>query len=101
MNPWLAILLAIGLIIFSVGLTATTHYNVVLIMILGTSIWAADDSKRINLKKYKSGISYGPVVLFIAIAMFWIVGFPWYLSIRYRIKNGTAVLKEEIETVSQ
>jgi hypothetical protein len=96
MNPWLAILFAIGLVVISVVITAVTHYNVVLIMILGTSIWAADDSKKIGLKKYKSGISYGPVVLFIAVAMFWIVGFPWYLAMKHKIKNGTAVLKEEI-----
>ena len=60
-------------------------------MILGTAIWAAIDSSKIQLKRYKSGISYGPVVLFFGIALLWIIGFPWYLSMRYKIKTGTAV----------
>ena len=63
-------------------------------MVLGTALWAAIDSSNIQLKRYKSGISYGPVVLFIACAMLWIVGFPWYLVMRYKIKQGKAVLKE-------
>lgn len=48
-----------------------------------------------QLRRYKSGISYGPVVLFIGCALLWIVGFPWYLAMRYKIKHGTAALKEE------
>ena len=95
MKTWQAVLFALGLFLLSMAITSVTHYNVVLIMILGTSIWAADDSKKIGLIKYKSGISYGPVVLFIAISLFWIVGFPWYLAMRYKIKSGTAVLKAE------
>jgi len=64
--------------------------------VLGTALWVAIDSSKIQLKRYKSGISYGPVVLFIACAMVWIVGFPWYLAMRYKIKTGTAILKDEI-----
>jgi hypothetical protein len=63
-------------------------------MVLGTSLWAAFDSSKIQLKRYKSGISYGPIVLFVACALLWIVGFPWYLIMRYKIKAGTAVLKD-------
>jgi len=38
------------------------------LVILGTLIWAAFDSKKLELKKYKSGISYGPVAIFFLIA---------------------------------
>ncbi len=65
-------------------------------MVLGTSLWAALDSSKIQLKRYKSGISYGPLVLFVACALLWIVGFPWYLIMRYKIKTGTAVLKDTV-----
>ena len=66
----------------------------------GTALWAAIDSSKIQLKRYKSGISYGPFVLFIGVAFLWIVGFPWYLSMRYKIKTGTAVLKDEVPKVA-
>jgi membrane protein YdbS with pleckstrin-like domain len=69
-------------------------------MVLGTALWAAIDSSKIQLKRYKSGISYGPVVLFIAIVFLWIIGFPWYLAMRYKIKTGTAVLKDGATNVA-
>jgi len=64
-------------------------------IVLATGIWAAIDSSKIQLKRYKSGISYGPVVLFLGFVFLWIIAFPWYLILRYKIKTGTAVLKEE------
>jgi hypothetical protein len=96
MKTWLAILFAVGLFALCILVTSVTHFNVTFFMVLGTSIWAAIDSSKIGLRRYKSGISYGPVVLFIACALLWIVGFPWYLSMRYKIRAGTAVLKDEI-----
>lgn len=66
----------------------------------GMALWAALDSSKINLRLYKSGIAYGPVTLFFAIAMLWIIGFPWYLSMRYKIKTGTAVLKAGVTNVA-
>ena len=71
-------------------------FDVTLIMVLGTALWAAIDSSRMQLKKYKSGIPDSPLVLFAACALLWIIGFPWYLSVRYKIKTGTAVLKPGI-----
>ena len=55
---------------------------------LETGIWAAVDSTKIQLKRYKSGISYGPVVIFICFVGLWIVAFPWYLIFRYKIKTA-------------
>ena len=69
-------------------------------IVLGTGIWAAIDSSKIQLKRYKSGISYGPVVIFICFVGLWIVAFPWYLILRYKIKAGTAVLKDGATNVA-
>jgi hypothetical protein len=63
------------------------------VVVIGTALWAAWDSSRIGLRKYKSGISYPPAVLFIGIVGLWIVGFPWYLIVRHRIRTGQAALR--------
>jgi hypothetical protein len=94
MRPLPAILFSLGLLVACIVLYSILRLNVTWIMVLGTSLWAALDSSKIQLKRYKSGISYGPVVLFLACALLWIVGFPWYLIVRYKIKIGTAVLKD-------
>ena len=98
MKPWLAILLTIGLIVTSVAISTIVSFDVTWIMILLTSLWAAVDSSKLQLKRYKSGIAYGPVVLFVGCTLLWIVGFPWYLIMRYRIKTGTAILKDGVVT---
>ena len=64
------------------------------IFILLSSIWVGIDSSKIELKKYKSGISYGPIVLTILCLALWIVAFPWYLVVRTKIKDGKAELKQ-------
>lgn len=96
-----AILFTLGLLAACALISALIGFNITLILVFGTVLWAAIDSSKIQLKRYKSGISYGPVVLFIAIAFIWIVGFPWYLSMRYKIKTGTAVLKDEAANVAK
>ena len=63
-------------------------------LIFISALWVALDSKKIGLKNYKSGLSYGPVVLFFSLAGVWIVGFPWYLHVRYKILNNLAELKQ-------
>ena len=63
------------------------------IIILVSSIWVGIDSSKIELKKYKSGISYGPVVMVILCLLLWIVAFPWYLVVRGKINAGKAELK--------
>ena len=98
-----AILLTVTLILLTsfFGLNiAGKYFPLSWFMILGTAIWAAIDSSKIQLKRYKSGISYGPVVLFFGIALLWIIGFPWYLSMRYKIKTGTAVVKDGTTNVA-
>jgi hypothetical protein len=71
-----------------------------LLIVPSTALWAAVDSWNIQLKRYKSGISYGPVALFFGVVLLWIIAFPWYLVVRHKIKTGTAVLKDEATNVA-
>lgn len=94
MKIWFAIPLTIGLIVLSILASALVHFSVVMPMVLLTSLWVAFDSAKLQLSRYKSGISYGPVVMFFACLLLWAVGFPWYLVMRDKILSGTAVLKD-------
>jgi hypothetical protein len=58
---------------------------------------AAFDSMHINLRRYRTGISYGPVGLFVASALIWPLVLIWYFIVRVRIARGTMPLKEEFE----
>jgi hypothetical protein len=89
MVGFIAFLSCVVLVILASIVQTITHLPVVLILVLVTASWAAWDSTRIQLRDYKSGIALNPVGLWIGIALLWIVGFPWYLTVRYRIKAGT------------
>ncbi len=97
MKTWIAILLTIGLVVGCGVLGAFAGVNLYVPMVVGTSVWAGVDSARLHLRRYQSGISYSPIVLGILCSMFWIVGFPWYLSMRHKITTGTARLRPEFE----
>ncbi len=62
-------------------------------VVLSTAVWAAIDSAKLQFSAYRSAIAYGPVVVFFAFLLVWIIAFPWYLSIRHKIQSGSAVLK--------
>lgn len=94
MKWYLGIPLAVAIAIITILISGTIGFNLVAIMVIATGIWAAIDSNNIELRKYKSGISYRPVVIFFLFILLWIAAFPWYLHIRYKIKNGLAELKE-------
>lgn len=96
MKTWIAILFTIGLLVACGVITVLTGFPFSWIMVPATALWAAIDSSKIQLKRYKSGISYGPVALFFLIGLVWFIGFPWYLAMRYKIKTGSAVLKDEV-----
>ena len=93
-HTWLAILLTIALLAVCAAIYELTGLDLSWIMIIGTALWAAIDSRRIHLKRYESGVSYGPVVLFFGFVLLWFIAFPWYLIVRHEIKTGTAVLKD-------
>lgn len=97
MKPRDSILLTIALLLLTsfVGIDiAGRNVSLNYFMVLGTAVWAAIDSSKIQLKRYKSGISYGPLMLFLGFLFLWIVAFPWYLIVRYKVKTGTAILKD-------
>jgi hypothetical protein len=93
MKPWLAIIFTIGLVAVVYGVSLVINFNLFWFLILGTSLWAAIDSSKLQLSRYRSSISGPPVMVFIGCAFLWLVVFPWYLSMRYSIQHGTAVLK--------
>ncbi len=103
MKPRDAILLTIALVLLTslVGINiAGVRVSLSWFMVVITAIWAAIDSAKIQLKRYKSGISYGPAVLFFCFLLLWIVAFPWYLIMRHKIKTGTASLKDGASNVA-
>ena len=55
---------------------------------------AAFDSMHIDLRRYKTGLSYGPAVLFMVSALVWPFVIIWYFIIRVRIARGTMPLRE-------
>ena len=103
MNTQIMVLLIVGLVVvdsivsfFSAAVGDYLGY----ISYVGSSLWVAIDSSKMQLKRYKSGISYGPVALFIGCILLWLVAVPWYLWTRYQIESGRAVLKSEPANVA-
>lgn len=93
MSPAKAILFSLALIVVSTVATRISGYPVNLAMILISSMWAGMESSQIKLKNYQSRISNGPVMIFFACVLLWFIAFPWFLIMRHKIINGTAVLK--------
>jgi hypothetical protein len=60
------------------------------VVYLSSAIWVGVDSKKISLVKYKSGISYSPFFLIPGVSLLFVVAFPWYLHVRYKIRKGLA-----------
>lgn len=58
------------------------------LVVFVTSALAAYDSTRVHLRRFESGISYGPVGLFVVSALSWPFGIIWYLVVRVRIHLG-------------
>lgn len=89
MVGFVAFILSVVVVVVASMLEKATGLPVVWAMILATASWAAWDSNRIHVREYKSGVALHPVGLWFGVALLWIVGFPWYLAVRYRIKAGT------------
>ena len=89
------ILITIGIFFMTVVIETMTQTAIFRYMILASGLWAAIDSSKIQLRKYPSGISYHPVILFLAVSLLWVIGFPWYLAVRYKIKKGFLAPKPE------
>ncbi len=88
-----AILLTIGILIVTLPFRLM-HFPIMILIVIGTAVWAMIDSKKIELKKYHSGfISTDPIWVFVGFLLIWVLAFPWYLHMRYQVKNGLATLK--------
>ncbi|HUV40271.1 MAG TPA: SHOCT domain-containing protein [Sedimentisphaerales bacterium] len=75
---------------------AELPYVVTVTMVILTAIWAGFDAHKIELKKYKTpGIEYGAYGALAIVLGLWIIGFPWYLSMRGKIKRGEAQLRDK------
>ena len=103
------ILIALGLFVVAivvgtiVGGSSLSHpgdkpvSGAISLMVFITGIWAAFSSKRLEFRQYKTGMSYHPVTIFILHLMFWIIVFPYFLTVRDNIKDGSAELKDEFK----
>ena len=61
---------------------------------------AAFDSMHVHLlRRYKTGLSYGPVGLFVTGALIWPLILIWYFIIRVRIARGTMPLQDEFRSL--
>ena len=69
--------------------------GVVWLMVIATAVWAGISSSRLEFRKYKTSMSYHPATIFILHVMFWIVVFPYLLTVRDNIKDGSAELKND------
>lgn len=104
------ILIAVGLLVGAVALSIVINVlippgpgssgsttAVVWLMILGTSVWAAINSHQLEFRSYKTSMDNHPVTIFVVHLLFWIIAFPWFLTVRARIKEGSAELKDEFK----
>lgn len=100
LGPWITALLAtlvlMALTVIVAALIPTWWSG--LIVVGSSSIWAAWDSSRIGLHRYKSQMANEPVVVLFMCVVFWLLCFPWYLIIRQGIKRGLVPLKPPVSS---
>ena len=63
--------------------------TIILLVILGTSIWVFFDARAIGVKKglIKGMVDMGPWGWFFVTLLLWIIGFPAYLAMRGKYKK--------------
>jgi hypothetical protein len=90
-----AIIISLGLLLLFAILLSYERQLVALIslIVVATSIWAAVDSVRVDLRCYKTRIALHPILLFNAMYLLWPVLFPWYLIVRSKIDDGSLARK--------
>lgn len=93
-QTWVAILLTIASLGACTVIDRLTGIDLGWLLVIGAAFWAAIDSRKIQLKRFESGISYGPLTVFVGFVFAWLIAFPWYLIVRHKIKTGTAILKD-------
>jgi hypothetical protein len=91
------LIITAGLAAVAITLSIASHSSLPgLVMVLGTAIWAAADSARLEMDKYEDGPG-GPFFVSIAIGLLWILFFPSYLEMRSRRMNGKLKLKRQYQ----
>jgi hypothetical protein len=73
---------------------------VVLLVVIGTSIWVAIDASHIGARKglIKGSGNMGPAGWFVCCLLIWIIGFPVYLAKRSEIKAAAAASNVSVPT---
>jgi hypothetical protein len=105
MSVLVAILITVALLVICIASSmamAGEHHaeGAVGLMVLASAIWASQDASRIGLKQYKARLAGGPVGVFFAMWLLWIIAFPWYLVVRSRIKAGVMPKNEHVGSTS-
>jgi hypothetical protein len=90
-----ALAISLGLLLLFAILLSYERQLAALIslIVVATSIWAAIDSVRVDLRCYKTRIALHPILLFNAMYLLWPVLFPWYLVVRSKIDDGSLARK--------
>jgi hypothetical protein len=87
----------VSAVLITIALSALTAYwGVFPVFAVISIIWTVLDSKRVHLRRYYTGISGGPAIIFILfLVLGWPIVFPWYLGVRLKISAGVARLRDD------
>lgn len=98
-NRFISLACWVSAIVISIVLSVLTAYvGMFSIFAIISIIWAALDSQRVHLRRYYTGISGGPITIFILFLILgWPIVFPWYLGMRLKIRFGVARLRDEYQ----
>jgi hypothetical protein len=91
-KAWVAVVLVAWVL---AAFAISTGQFLVAIVAFSTAGIAAFDSSHVGLRRYRSGLSYGPVGLFVICALFWPLAVVWYFVVRIRIARGTMPLRRD------
>jgi hypothetical protein len=97
-----SLLLTLLILVVGIGLDKITGLPITAGMVLVTALWAAIDSHRIEIHKYKITGSLVPSFsnswsVFLFVLILWVYCFPAYLIIRGKILKGIIPLRNEDE----
>lgn len=62
--------------------------NAYYILIAGTALWVAYDSRRVGIREYQTQLALPPLSLAVATVVVWPIMFPLYLRTRHRVISG-------------
>lgn len=98
MKLWQAILLTITILVVLLFLPEGLIEPISSLVVLLSAIWVYKDAKKFDTKKYKSNLGMSPFALGFWTFILWVIFFPGYLWLRYRIKNNLVPIREKYKT---